>query len=82
MPVVIQDRTSLLLRRPPRTHPYAGVGDGAPGRYYDFKLQPDLIATVLEDFAPHSGEAGVQRFLPCCATSTGQTPCLRPRIVD
>ena len=62
MPVVIQDRTNYLLQRPPRTHPYVGVGHGRPGRYVDFKAEPHLIETELEDFVPHRDYAGVQRF--------------------
>jgi len=54
-----------MLRYPPRTHPYAGVGagHGSQGRYYDFKAEPDLVETVLEDFAPHRADVGVQKFL-------------------
>ncbi len=62
MPAVIQDRTNYLLQRPPRTHPYAGVGHGARGQYYDFKAQPHLIETELEDFVPHRDYSGVQQF--------------------
>lgn len=62
MPAVIQDRTSQLLRRPPRPHPYARVHHDSRGQYYDFKAEPDLIESVLEDFAPHGAYEGVQQF--------------------
>lgn len=62
LPAVIQDRTNYFLRRAPRTFPYAGVGHDSRGRYYDFKAEPDLIDTVLEDFVPHRAYEGVQRF--------------------
>lgn len=62
MPVIIQDRTNKLLRRPPRPHPYARVRHDSEGQYYDFKARPDLIETVLEDFTPHSAYPGVQQF--------------------
>lgn len=62
MPAVIQDRTNHLLGRQPRTHPYAGVGHNARGQYYDFRAAPDLIETMIEDFAPHRSYMGVQKF--------------------
>lgn len=62
MPAVIQDRTNYLLRRAPRTFPYAGVGHDSRGRYYDFKAAPDLVDIVLEDFVPHRANVGVQKF--------------------
>lgn len=62
MPVVIQDRTNLLLRRAPRPHPYARVRHDARGQYHDFKVEPDLIDTVLEDFVHHRAYTGVQDF--------------------
>ena len=62
MPISIQDRTVYMLRRPPKPHPYANVRHDPRGQYYDFKARPDLINTVLEDFTPHNGNAGVQQF--------------------
>lgn len=62
MPISIQDRTEVLLRRPPRAHPYASVRHDARGDYHDFKARPDLIDSVLEDFTPYSANPGVQRF--------------------
>ncbi len=62
MSISIQDRTSYLLRRPPRPHPYARVRHDARGQYVDFKVRSDLIETVLEDFTPHNANPGVQDF--------------------
>lgn len=62
MPAVIQDRTNILLRRPARPHPYAGVRHDTQGRYHDFKANVDLIDATLEDFSPHRANPGVQRF--------------------
>jgi hypothetical protein len=62
MPINIEDRSSVLMRRPPRPHPYEQVRHDARGQYHDFKTNPDLIDTVLEDFTPHDTNPGVQRF--------------------
>jgi len=62
MPAAIQDRTEHLLRRPPRSHPYARVHHDDRGQYYDFKARPDLIESVLEDFVPHRTDPGTQAF--------------------
>ena len=62
MSISIQDRSSYLLRRPPRPHPYARVRHDARGQYVDFKVRPDLIETALEDFTPHTASSGVQDF--------------------
>lgn len=58
----IQDRTEHMLRRPPRLHPYENVYYDAQGQYYDFKANPNLIETVLEDFTPHNTMPGRQEF--------------------
>lgn len=50
------------MRRPPRPHPYARVRHDARGQYVDFKVSPDLVETVLEDFTPHSDKPGVKDF--------------------
>jgi len=46
-----------------RSHPWTKTeyDDGA-GKYYDFKAQPELIRTVLEDFVPFNGEPAIQSF--------------------
>lgn len=62
MPINIQDRSEYLSNRPPRVHPYRKVRHDDRGQYYDFKLQPHLIETSLEDFAPHALNEGVQEF--------------------
>ena len=46
-----------------RTHPWTVTEyQEDAGRYFDFKAAPELIPTVLEDFAPHSQQPAVQRF--------------------
>lgn len=62
MSISIQDRTSYLLRRSPRPHPYARVRHDARGQYVDFKVRSDLIETALEDFTPHNANQGVRDF--------------------
>jgi hypothetical protein len=42
-----------------RSHPWQGNSNE---RYYDFKVQPDLVTTVLEDFTPWSDWAAIQAF--------------------
>jgi hypothetical protein len=32
------------------------------GRYYDFRVEPGLIESVLEDFSPHAGRPAIRRF--------------------
>lgn len=62
MPINIQDRSEYLSSRQPRRQPYRRVRHDDRGQYYDFKLQPHLIETSLEDFTPHALNDGVQRF--------------------
>lgn len=51
-----------LQHTEPRRHPWSVGKKNASFRYYDFKQQPELIATVLEDFLPHAHHQGTQRF--------------------
>jgi hypothetical protein len=44
-----------------RLHPYTGTGVEQVG-YVDFKSQPELITTVLEDFRPYAHREGIQAF--------------------
>ncbi len=44
-----------------RLHPYTATGVEQPG-YVDFKMQPESIPTVLEDFRPFAHREGIQEF--------------------
>ncbi len=44
-----------------RTHPWDDCCNGQ-GSYYDFKLRPELIPNVLEDFKPFENWLAVQSF--------------------
>lgn len=48
--------------REPRSHPWAGAVASPGCRYYDFKVEPDLIRSVLEDFLPWSHHPAVTTF--------------------
>ncbi len=45
-----------------RTQPWTGSNHLSPGRYYNFRENPELIHTSLEDFLPFSDYAGVDKF--------------------
>lgn len=45
----------------PRLHPYISVRPGEAG-FVDFKLQPEQIEQLLEDFLPLSHEPSIQAF--------------------
>jgi hypothetical protein len=46
----------------PRSHPWTDAVADAASRYYDFKAEPHLVRTSLEDFTPWNGHAGVESF--------------------
>jgi hypothetical protein len=46
----------------PRDHPWTDSVSNSSSRYYDFKAQPQLVRTSLEDLAPWSGRAAVETF--------------------
>ncbi len=46
----------------PRAHPWTEAGSDAAHRYYDFRRQPELIRSVLEDFIGHSAYPAVETF--------------------
>jgi hypothetical protein len=43
----------------PRSHPWTGAIANPACRYYDFKIEPELIRTALEDFLPWSHDPAV-----------------------
>ena len=47
----------------PRAHPWGktGYAEGG-GAYYDFRSNPHLIRSVLEDFIPYASQPAVERF--------------------
>lgn len=45
----------------PRAHPWTTTPDGK-GRYVDFRANPEMIATSLEDFRPWEHYPAVKRF--------------------
>jgi len=45
-----------------RSHPWTDAVSNADYRYYDFKTQPSLIRTALEDFVPWSHYAATEDF--------------------
>jgi hypothetical protein len=47
---------------PGRYLPYPNVEHDTRGAYYDFRAQPELIDTVLEDFTPFNDRAAIQEF--------------------
>lgn len=47
---------------PERAHPWTVADDNERHRYYDFREEPQLIRSVLEDFAPHSRQPAVRLF--------------------
>jgi hypothetical protein len=46
----------------PRAHPWTDAVSSPASRYHDFKAQPQLVRTSLEDFTPWSGYAAVETF--------------------
>src|SRR3546814_854102 len=62
MPAAIHERSEPLLKRPPRSHPYARVHHDVRGQYYEFKARPELVGTAHEDFVPHRDCAGTVEF--------------------
>jgi hypothetical protein len=46
----------------PRSHPWTDATTSSAFRYYDFKTEPALIRTVLEDFVPWSHYPAVTRL--------------------
>ena len=45
-----------------RSHPWTNAASNTAYRYYDFKAEPQLIRTVLEDFVPWSHYPAVTRL--------------------
>ncbi len=45
-----------------RSHPWSGSATDETARYLDLRASPALIRTALEDFAPWSRHAAVERF--------------------
>jgi hypothetical protein len=43
----------------PRSHPWTAATANPASRYYDFKTEPELIRTALEDFLPWSHDPAV-----------------------
>ena len=43
----------------PRSHPWTGAIANPASRYYDFKTDPELIRTALEDFLPWGHDPAV-----------------------
>jgi hypothetical protein len=43
----------------PRSHPWTGATGNPASRYYDFKTEPELIRTALEDFLPWGHDPAV-----------------------
>lgn len=54
----------------PRTHPYVAIRKGEAG-FVDFKLNPERIAEVLEDFVPHGHVPAIQTFFRFLAWING-----------
>ena len=46
----------------PRTHPWTDDAAGSGNRYHDFKAQPRLVRTSLEDFTPWNRYLAVETF--------------------
>jgi hypothetical protein len=51
-----------------RSHPWTTATSDPASRYYDFKVHPELIPTVLEDFRPWDDSAAVREFYRLIAT--------------
>jgi hypothetical protein len=45
-----------------RAFPYKGTSGGADEDYYDFKKNPQLISSVLEDFVPWESHNAIHQF--------------------
>jgi hypothetical protein len=45
-----------------RAFPYKGTSGGPGEDYYDFKKNPGLISSVLEDFVPWESNKAIQQF--------------------
>ena len=45
-----------------RQHPWTSGGEDESFKYYDFKRNPELIESVLEDFKPYENHSAVRRF--------------------
>lgn len=51
-----------MLDMPLRVQPWEESDHKTPGDYYDFRRNPELIRTHLEEFAPFDRYQGVQDF--------------------
>lgn len=60
------------LAHPSRARNWGVAQSDASFRYYDFRLHPELITEVLEDFRPFSGRAAVQKFYAMLASLNGE----------
>jgi hypothetical protein len=47
---------------PPRAHPWTTAQSDSSQRYVDFKAEPHLIRTVLEDWNPYNSESFAETF--------------------
>jgi len=54
-----------------RSHPWRTAAYNQACRYYDFKLEPELIPNVLEDFMPWANYQAVQDFYAYLAWLSG-----------
>lgn len=45
-----------------RSHPWSVAENNPNQRYYDFKAEPSLVQSVLEDFVPWSDYPATQSF--------------------
>lgn len=54
---VYQDKGRVYAE--PRNHPWTVGEENSSFRYVDFKIQPELIPKVLEDFRPHASNQAV-----------------------
>ncbi|MGC1187781.1 MAG: hypothetical protein WA871_10345 [Candidatus Acidiferrales bacterium] len=59
-----------------RDHPWTHSVQNPEWRYYDFRLQPELIPLVLEDFKELSNQPAVQRFYRLLEWMNGPNSCL------
>ena len=59
-----------------RYHPWTTSEKNSDSRYYDFKIHPELIPEVLEDFRPYAHFPAVQRFYDLVAWINGLGSCL------